>query len=77
MNQVLNLTFILQDSMLIQNFKKKLLRKSLKKHPVATAYTVIIKARNCSHLIINNNTIMLLNINTLIISPLNSYIYIH
>ena len=37
------------------------------KHPVATAYIVIIKARNCSHLIINNNTIMLLNINTLII----------
>ena len=68
MNQVLSLTFILQDSMLIQNFLlKKLLRKSLKKHPVATAYTVIIKARNCSHLIINNNTIMLLNSNTLII----------
>ena len=69
MNQVLNLTFILQDSMLIPRSKtfEKLLRKGLKKHPVATAYTVIIKARNCSHLIINNNTIMLLNINTFIL----------
>ena len=43
MNQVLNLTFILQDSMLIPRSKK-----SWKKHPVATAYTVIIKAQNCS-----------------------------
>ena len=42
-------------------------KKQFEKHPVTTAYTVIIKARNCSHLIINNNTIMLLNINTLII----------
>ena len=66
MNQVLNLTFILQDSMLIPR-SKKILKKKFEKHPVTTAYTVIIKARNCSHLIINNNTIMLLNINTLII----------
>ena len=65
MNQVLNLTFILQDSMLIQNFL--IIKKKFEKHPVATAYTVIIKARNCSHLFINNNTIKLLNINTLII----------
>ena len=69
MNQVLNLTFILQDFMMIPRSKtlKKILRKEFEKHPVTTAYTVIIKARNWSHLIINNNTIMLLNINTLII----------
>ena len=70
MNQVLNLTFILQDSMLIPRSKtlKEIYKEKVgEKHPVATAYTVIIKARNCSHLIINNNTIMLLNINTLII----------
>ena len=46
---------------------KKIIKKQFEKHPVTTAYTVILKARNCSHLIINNNTIMLLNINTLII----------
>ena len=69
MNQVLNLTFILQDSMLIPISKtfKKIIKKKFEKHPVTTACTVIIKARNCSHLIVNNNTIMLLNINTLII----------
>ena len=67
MNQVLNLTFILQDSMLIPKTVKKYIKKKFEKHPVATAYTVIIKARNCSHLIINNITIMLLNINTFII----------
>ena len=70
MNQVLNLTFILQDSMLIprsKTYKKNYKEKVGKKHPVATAYTVIINARNCSHLIININTIMLLNINTFII----------
>ena len=69
MNKVLNLTSILQDSMLIPRTKtlKKINEKVGKKHSVATAYTVIIKARNCSHLIINNNTIMLLKINTFII----------
>ena len=70
MNKVLNLAFILHDSMLIarSKTKKKIIKKKLKKpHPVATADTVILKARNCSHLIINNNTIMLFNINTLII----------
>ena len=70
MNQVLNLTFILQDSMLIPRSKtlKEIYKEKVeKKHLVATAYTVIIKARNCSHLIINNNTIMILNINTFII----------
>ena len=69
MNQVLNLTFILQDSILIPRSKtcKKYKEKVGKKHAVATAYTVIIKARNCSQLIINNNTVMLLNINTFII----------
>ena len=70
MNQVLNLTFILQDSMLIprsETLKEIYKEKVGKKHPFATAYTVIIKARNCSHLIINTNTIVLLNINTLII----------
>ena len=68
-NQVLKLTFILQYSMVIPRSKtlKKIIKKKFEKHPVTTAYTVIIKARNCSHLIINNNTIMLLNINTLII----------
>ena len=45
MNQVLNLTFILQDSMLIP--RSKIYKEKVgKKHPVATAYTVIIKARN-------------------------------
>ena len=70
MNLVMNLTIILQESMLIPRSKYfflYLIRKSWKKYPVATAYTVIIKAQNCSHIIINNNTIMLLNINTLII----------
>ena len=52
MNQVLNLTFILQDSMLIprsKTLKNILKEKKWKKHPVVIAYTVIIKARNCSH----------------------------
>ena len=42
MNQVLNLTFNLQDFMLIPRSKtlKKIIKKTLgKKHPVATAYT--------------------------------------
>ena len=70
MNQVLNLTFILQDGVLIPRSKtlKEIYKENVgKKHPVATAFTVIIKARNCSHLIINKNTIMLSNINTFII----------
>ena len=38
-----------------------------KKHPDANAYSVIRKAKKCSHIIININTIILLNNNNFII----------
>ena len=39
----------------------------LKKQQDANAHTVIRKAQKCSHIIININTIILMNINILII----------
>ena len=39
----------------------------VEKHPDANDYSVIRKAQKCSHIIINIKTIILMNINNLII----------